>query len=381
MNLSSSCRWREVFLSVLVFGLVVFLYLLGYIFYCGDGAAERLPCVVRGSFTECKEARETVMHIPDGYLSPKTCGVLFAAMVPVWYLALRRVERTLDVERLPFLAFSAAFVFVMMMFNFPLPGGTTGHVAGGALAAIVLGPWAGVVAMSLALFLQAVLFGDGGVTAFGANSFNMAFVMSFTGYYVYRTLHRGRDGTRWLWAASFAAGYVSVNLAALAAAIELGLQPSIAQSTTGAPLYAPYPLSVTVPAVLVPHLLFFGPVEGVATALVVSFLARTNADLLYRPAEAAPRPMWAVVVVMALLTPLGLLASGTAWGEWSVDELQLITGFIPEGMARLGGWWDGLMPGYTVSGMGPSLSYIVSAFIGSAAVVAGIYLVGKVWHR
>src|SRR3990170_1071269 len=131
------------------------------------------------------------MHIPDGYLSPATCVVFYAVMAPVWYYASKRAERELRLKQLPLLALGAAFTFVIMMFNIPIPGGSSGHMVGAVVVAIALGPWAGVVALSLTLTLQAFLFGDGGLTALAANAFNMAFVMSFSGYYVYRVISAG----------------------------------------------------------------------------------------------------------------------------------------------------------------------------------------------
>src|SRR5215470_5709549 len=126
------------------------------------------------------------MHIPDGYLSPATCAVLYAGTAPWWYLALRRVQKLLHTRMVPLLALFAAFSFVIMMFNLPLPGGTTGHAIGIGIAAIVLGPWASMLAISVALLIQAVFFGDGGVTAIGANCFNMAVVGSLVAYVAYR---------------------------------------------------------------------------------------------------------------------------------------------------------------------------------------------------
>src|SRR6202022_818750 len=114
------------------------------------------------------------MHIPDGYLSPATCGTLFLGATPFWYLALHRVKESLHTRMIPLLSVFAAFSFVIMMFNLPLPGGTTGHATGMGIAAIVLGPWASTLAISIALVIQAGFFGDGGVTAIGANCFNMA---------------------------------------------------------------------------------------------------------------------------------------------------------------------------------------------------------------
>ena len=120
------------------------------------------------------------MHIPENYLSPSTCGVLGAVMVPIWLLSIRKVKETVPREKLPLLGVAAAFSFLAMMFNVPLPGGTTGHAVGGTLIAILLGPYAACLSVSVALLIQALFFGDGGILAFGANSFNMAFALPFT---------------------------------------------------------------------------------------------------------------------------------------------------------------------------------------------------------
>ncbi|MBI5810127.1 MAG: energy-coupling factor ABC transporter permease, partial [Deltaproteobacteria bacterium] len=148
------------------------------------------------------------MHIPDGYLSPKTCVLFYGAMAPVWYLASRKASMSLKVRQLPMLALGAAFTFLIMMFNIPIPGGSSGHMVGTVVVSIVLGPWAGVVALSIALALQAFLFADGGILALGANCFNMAFLMSFTGYYTYRALTIGKGGHVRRFAASVVAGYI-----------------------------------------------------------------------------------------------------------------------------------------------------------------------------
>ena len=131
------------------------------------------------------------MHIPDGYLGPQTWGALYGVMVPLWALASRFVRRSLKQRQVPYLALGAAFSFVIMMFNIPIPGGSTGHAVGGVIVAILLGPWAALIAISIALVIQALLFGDGGVTAIAANCFNIAFVMPMTGYLVYRAVSRG----------------------------------------------------------------------------------------------------------------------------------------------------------------------------------------------
>src|SRR5690242_4022225 len=202
------------------------------------------------------------MHIPDGYLSPSTCATFYAASTPFWYVALRRVKRALATRTVPLLSVFSAFSFVVMMFNLPLPGGTTGHAVGMGVTAIVLGPWASILAISTALLIQALFFGDGGITAYGANSFNMAIVGSLVAYAVYR-LVAGRSALvspRRVVAAAVA-GYAAINASALCAAVEFGLQPALFKDATGAPLYAPYPLHIAVPAMMIGHLTFAGFAE------------------------------------------------------------------------------------------------------------------------
>ena len=155
------------------------------------------------------------MHIPDGYLSPSTCAGLYVAAAPFWYVALRRVKAVLQTRALSLLAVFAAFSFLIMTFNLPLPGGTTGHAVGMATATIVLGPAMSILAISIALLVQALFFGDGGITAFGANSFNMAIVGSLTAFCVYRLLAWKSETTSVRRAlAAGLAGYVAINLAA-----------------------------------------------------------------------------------------------------------------------------------------------------------------------
>ena len=136
------------------------------------------------------------VHIPDGYLSPSTCAALYAGAAPFWWVALRRLQRTLHTRLVPRISLFAAFSFVVMMFNVPLPGGTTGHATGVALAAVVLGPSAAILAVSAALVIQAFFFGDGGITALGANCFNIAIVGSLVAFVVYRAVGRARADRR-----------------------------------------------------------------------------------------------------------------------------------------------------------------------------------------
>ena len=142
------------------------------------------------------------MHIPENYLSPSTCAVMAAAMVPVWTYSVKKVKEEIPKVKMPLLGIGAAFSFLGMMFNIPLPGGTTGHAVGGTLIAILTGsPSAGCIAVTIALLIQALLFGDGGILAFGANCFNMAFILPFLGFAIYKLIWE-KTGTSCLWRCS-----------------------------------------------------------------------------------------------------------------------------------------------------------------------------------
>lgn len=221
------------------------------------------------------------MHIPDGYLGPATYGLLYGIMTPIWALASRLVRRTLRQRQVPFMALGAAFSFVVMMFNVPIPGGSTGHAVGGVIVAILLGPWAALIAISIALVIQALLFGDGGITAIAANCFNIAFVMPMIGYLVYRLISKGATWTsRRRWIAGAIAGYIGLNMAALSTAVMFGLQPLLAKGPDGRPLYFPYPLEVAVPVMAVQHLFLFGIIEAVLTALLIIYFQRSDSSML-----------------------------------------------------------------------------------------------------
>jgi cobalt/nickel transport system permease protein len=221
------------------------------------------------------------MHIPDGYLGPATCGFFYAVMLPVWSIASKIVKKTLNAKQVPMLAIGAAFSFVIMMLNVPIPAGTTGHAVGAVLVAILLGPWAACIAITVALVIQALLFGDGGITAIGANCFNMAFVMPFTGYYIYKAISykSSLDSKRRVIAAGLA-GYLALNIAAGITGLEFGLQPLLHHAANGQALYCPYGLNVALPVMLGEHLLIFGWVEAIVTALVIKYLQKNSPELL-----------------------------------------------------------------------------------------------------
>jgi cobalt/nickel transport system permease protein len=319
------------------------------------------------------------VHIPDGYLGPQTYAVLDAAIVPLWAVAASKVRRTLRAKQVPLMALGAAFSFVIMMFNVPVIGGSTGHAVGATLVAILLGPWAAMIAVSIAVVIQALVFGDGGITAIGANCINMAVIMPFVGFYLYRLIAGDRPGGRRRIAASGIAAYVSIVVASIAAGIEFGIQPLIAHTATGQALYAPYPLSVAVPAMAIEHALFFGWVEALVTIGIVAVLARQDSALLeMKPAARPMRWLWAGLAGLVLLTPIGVLAQGTAWGEWGAEELKAAIGYVPAELGRLGGLWTAAIPDYAPASIGnPLVGYLAAGALGAALVVGITLLVGR----
>jgi len=325
------------------------------------------------------------MHIPDNYLSPQTCAVLAAAAIPVIGLALKKVKYQVSEkkETVPMLGISASLSFLMMMFNVPIPGGTTAHAVGATLLAILIGPYAASLAVTIALIMQAFLFGDGGILALGANIFNMAIIMPFVGYGLYRLFqkaHQPKVGV-------VVGAYLGINAAALMAGIELGLQPLVAHNAAGQPLYAPYPLHIAIPAMLFAHLLVAGWVEAGFTLAVYQFICRVAPNELFvaprqtvdpQTSRRLHRALYSFIGLLIVLSPIGLLASGTAWGEWSASELvaQLkhdhLGHSLPSGMAH-GLNFNALFSDYTVAGVPLSLGYILSAV--TAVIV--FYLIGK----
>ena len=348
------------------------------------------------------------MHIPDGYLSPATCAALYAGSAPFWYVAFKRVKRALHTRLIPLLSLFAAFSFVIMMFNLPLPGGTTGHAVGIGLAAVVLGPWAAMLAISIAVMIQAIFFGDGGITAIGANCFNMAIAGSIVAYAVYRVLalRSPIESTRRMVAAGLA-GFIAINASALLAAVEFGIQPLLYRDASGAPLYCPYPLSVAVPAMMIGHLTVAGFAELIVSAGVVAFIQRSQPSLLQAAAGpssnttvgAAPgglrtlRPLWLALGLLLILTPLGILASGSAWGEWLASDFsnpalrqQMAAASFdrpapaaaPAGLERLSSLWTApfgrYAPPYIRSA---AFGYFLSAMFGMGLIMLVSFGVGR----
>jgi cobalt/nickel transport system permease protein len=334
------------------------------------------------------------MHIPDNFISPSTSALFWAVMIPVWALCLRSVIRRSTAENMAYLGAGAAFSFLIMMFNVPTPGGTTVHGVGGALIALLLGPQYATVAISVALLLQALLFGDGGLLTLGANCFNMAFVLPFCAHGIFMLL---RKVLRAGWkdrVAEFVSAYVGIVLAAFCVAIELGVQPLLFRAPDGQALYFPFTFNVTIPAMVIPHLVAAGVVEGLVAVMVIEFVRRTSPEMIawepsgVKMAESAPSQQsgsggsgdaagskvreyaWVALGMVAMLSPVGLLATGGAWGEWGAEGFAQATGlhYVPHYIAH-GFSWTALLPDYSMRGLPSAVGYILCAIIGVAVLI------------
>ncbi|MDR3539870.1 MAG: cobalt transporter CbiM [Desulfosporosinus sp.] len=331
------------------------------------------------------------MHIPDGYLSPQTDAVMGIVTASILAIATKKTSKTLSAKYIPLLSIGAAFSFTLMMFNVPIPDGTTAHAVGGSLLAILFGPWTAAIGVAIALVIQALFFGDGGILALGANLFNMGIVLPFVSYAIY-SLIAGNSvilSKRRLVGAAIG-GYIGLCAAAVCAGIEFGLQPLLFHTANGTPLYSPYGLSVAIPAMLFAHVTVAGPVEAVVTTMVIAYLQRTNPALLElrNPSESKSTAFrfgkYVIgLLVIAIFTPLGLLASGGAWGEGGAEDVKAQIGYIPSGLEKFADFWkhaifrDYGIAGYDQTFWQQALGYLVSAFVGVLLIGLITYVIGR----
>lgn len=292
-----------------------------------------------------------LMHIPDGFLSTAVSILFLVLSALILGTALRRTGRTLGERQVPLMGVVAAAIFAGQMLNFAVAGGTSGHLLGAALAAIVLGPWPAVLVMTSVVGVQALLFQDGGLLALGANVFNMAVIGVFVSYAVFTLARRLiQDPRNGMAAAGFAAGWASVFVAALAVALQLAVSGTS-------------PANIAVPAMAAVHAVI-GLGDALITASALAFLQHTRPDLLERGAtgSAANRGVWVggavLVVALLLLSPLASThPDGLQW----VAEQQ---GFLP--LARAAGFR--ILPGAALPGQ--STGTPAAAVAGLVGVIA-----------
>jgi cobalt/nickel transport system permease protein len=301
------------------------------------------------------------LHIPDGFLSIAISIVCWIIAIGLLAVAVRRTQAELGERQVPLMGIMAAFIFAAQMINFPVAGGTSGHMLGGALAAIALGPWAGMLVMACVIGVQALLFQDGGLLVLGANILNMGMITALIGFGLYRSVIRQSLAVRL--AAAGVAAWISVIAAAFATSIQLGLSGTS-------------PFGIVLPAMLGVHL-FIGIGEALITVAALSFIARTRPEIV-DPQLAAERGggAWAVVgmVVAAAVVLLSPFASADPDGLERVAE---DSGFLDRGLPNT----LGPLPDYSVPFLGETpLSTIVAGLVG-VIIVAGLAIPGGGYYN
>lgn len=212
------------------------------------------------------------MHIPDGFLDAKTWGTAWVLGGVTIAYAVTKTRSQLQERQIPFMGVMAAFIFAAQMINFPIALGTSGHLLGAVLAAVMLGPWTASIIIATILALQCFIFLDGGVTALGANIINMAIIAPFAGYWIYQLISKAWSGRTGMMVGVFVASWASVILAASACAVELALSGMA-------------PLGTVLGAMLLWHIII-GIGEGVITVAVLGYLTQVRPDLVYQTSKA-----------------------------------------------------------------------------------------------
>ncbi|MBG1258195.1 energy-coupling factor ABC transporter permease [Nostoc commune] len=301
------------------------------------------------------------MHIPDGFVSLPVAGATGLASVAALFIAFERSQEAFGIRRAPILGLTTAFIFAAQMINFPVAGGTSGHLLGGTLAAIVLGsPWAGTLCIATVLIIQAVLFADGGITALGANILNMGVVGVWVGWVLTQTLQRlfGGSKGRLPLAAGIAAG-VSVAVAAIACAIELALSGTA-------------PVAIVLPAMAGVHILI-GIGEGIITGGVLTYLATARPDLL--PGEQQEFRGWSVPIVTIFLIAGVLSLFASAWPD-GLEKVAENIGFI-DLASKVRVIVPTPLADYGIEGLGP-IGTSIAGLVGATVCFAVAFGIAKV---
>ena len=300
------------------------------------------------------------MHIPDGFIDGKTATATALLAATGVGLALRQARRRLPPRRVPLLGLAAAFLFAAQMVNFPVAGGTSGHVVGGVLVAALLGPSAAIVVLTTVLIVQCFLFADGGVLALGANVFNMAIIGAAGGYAIYRGVCRWLPGTRGQVAAVAFAGWCSTVLASIGCAGELASSGTVNWQ-------AGFPAMAGVHMVI-------GIGEGLIGALVFLAIRRMRPDLtteLDNPT--LPRP-WGELACLGLLAVLGLAIFVAPFACPWPDGLESVAARLGFEHKAVEPVVSALAPGYQVRGMHWAVGATALAGATGTLVVFGLAL-------
>ena len=302
------------------------------------------------------------LHIPDGFLSLVISLIFWAITIVTVGIAISKTNKSLGEKQVPLMGIMAAFIFAAQMLNFPVAGGTSGHFLGGALAAIVLGPWAGILVMTAVIALQALLFQDGGLLVMGANIFNMGLLTAMIGFGLYRSVIGRNRGTR------LAVAGVAAWLAVIAAALLTALQLWLSGTSR---------LEIVVPAMLGVHVLI-GLGEALITVAALAFIEQTRPDLVNEKVTAAKGGrgwVYAGVIISLLAVLLSPLASADPDGLERVAE---DIGFLAQGLDAP----YQILPDYTIPFLGETaLSTIVAGAVGALVALGLMVVVGKSLQR
>jgi cobalt/nickel transport system permease protein len=307
------------------------------------------------------------MHIPDGFLDAKTLAVTGALSAGGLAVAARQVNRTLPRNKIPLMGLSAAFVFAAQMLNFPVLGGTSGHLLGGVLAAVLIGPGAAAIVITCVLLVQALIFSDGGLLALGANIFNMAFIGSVVGCVIYRSTRKFLPDLRGQITAVFFAAWLSTILAAMTCAGELALSGRL-------------PPHVVFPAMISIHALI-GIGEGLITSLVILAIARTRPDLLEAENTPVARGAGIEFLAFGLVIALGLAIFVSPYAcSWpdGLDQIAEKFGFTGHAATLVKTWIpDYKMPGVSSAGIATA----IAGALGTLVMFGLAWGMGKVLVR
>jgi cobalt/nickel transport system permease protein len=322
-----------------------------------------LPCLGFVTLKAIRLPEQDFMHIPDGFLDARTAAAAGALSAAGLAVAVRQVNRTLPRNKIPLMGLSAAFVFAAQMLNFPVAGGTSGHLLGGVLAAALLGPAAAAIVIACVLTMQALLFNDGGLLALGANIFNMSFVGAVGGGAIYEAVRRCLPGLRGRITAIFFAAWCSTFLAALVCAGELSFSHTL-------------PPGIVFPAMAGVHALI-GIGEGLITALVLLAIARVRPDLLEPASGPAARGAGWEFLLLGGVVVLGLALFvspyACAWPD-GLDKVAEKFGFASRAGVTIKAWF----PNYKIPGVSSAaLATALAGALGAALMFGLAWVVGR----
>jgi cobalt/nickel transport system permease protein len=306
------------------------------------------------------------MHIPDGFLDAKTAIATAVFSVTGLGTALRHAKQHLQSREIPLVGLTAAFIFVAQMLNFPVAGGTSGHLIGATLAMVLLGPSVAIIVMSSVLILQAAIFADGGLLALGANIFNMAIVAPVSGYVVYKTMRILLRDTRGQLISASVASWCTTVIASVFCAGELAWSGTAAWNIV-------FPAMVGIHAVI-------GAGEGLITMLILSAIAKTRPELLTETSiqtnrnENKPALIYGAVIILGLLLLIAPFASQLPDG---LDRVAKSLGFEAKKIDNQG--FSSPFKDYRFFGINSNaLSTIAAGMSGAGIVFAISYLVAGV---